>query len=148
MRQMTSPLLMVQPRTRTSQVDFRLGLPPGPVDLVARIALDTRVYLSVAPRFGVPQLRLLALRISGKNPGHLYVSSFGVTSPVAKDGTFMIRGGGGSSAGGWREMVVGRIEGRRLLLSIYQLELVGDRGRDQPTLACKVLFRGTCWTQL
>jgi hypothetical protein len=148
MRQRTSPLLTRHPTPRPSRVDFRAGLPRGGIDAVARVALDTRVHVSLIPELEVSQLRLLAVRISGLNPGNLVVSCFGVSSPVTRDGTFMVRGGGSSPGGAWREMLVGRLEGRRLLLSIYQLDLLGDRGPDVPPLACKILFRGTCWSHL
>jgi hypothetical protein len=148
MRQRTSPLLMRHPTPRPSQADFRLGLPHGGVDVVVRVALDTRVHVSLIPELEVAQLRLLAVRVSGSNPSNLAVTCFGVSSPVTRDGTFMVRGGGSSHGGAWREMLVGRIEGRRLLLSIYQLDLLGDRGPGVPPLACKILFRGTCWSRL
>lgn len=145
---LATPILVRQPRAHPSQVDFRVGLPAGPVHLVARVALETTINVSAAPDVVVTQSRILAVRVTGKNPGGLMVGLGGVSAQVGNDGTFTIRSGGGGPAGVWREMLVGRLEGRRLLVSIYQCDLIGDRGRGVPPLVCKVIFRGTSWNNL
>ena len=144
-RKALAPLLTPQPRRIPSRVDWRLGQPPGELDLTSRVALRTTVHLSLTPDMEVAQSRLVPLRITGGNPGPLMVSLSGVSAPVAKDGTFTLRGGGGSKVGAWREMIVGRIEGRRILISIYQCHMVLDRPGADPVV-CKILFRGTSWS--
>jgi hypothetical protein len=144
MRNALGPLLTPQPRRIPSRVDWRIGHPEGEVDFNSRVALRTVVQLSLAPGLEVPQSRLLPLRLHGGNPGPLMISLSGVSTPVAKDGTFTLRGGGGSKLGAWREMIVGRIEGRRIMISIYQCHMVLDRP-GEPSVVCKVNFRGTSW---
>jgi hypothetical protein len=114
------------------------------VEFNSRVALRTVVHLSLAPDFEVAQSRLVPLRIHGGNPGPLMVSLSGISTPVGRDGTFTLRGGGGSKVGAWREMIVGRIEGRRILISIYQCHMVLDRAGETPVV-CKINFRGTSW---
>jgi hypothetical protein len=144
MRHAAGPLLTPQPRRIPSRVDWRIGHPDGEVDFSSRVALRTIVELSLAPDLDVPQTRLLPLRIRGGNPGPLMVSLSGVSTPVSKDGTFTLRGGGGNRRGAWREMIVGRIEGRRIMISIYQCHMVLDRP-GQDAVVCKVNFRGISW---
>jgi hypothetical protein len=141
--QVTAPLIAA-PRMRPSRVDWRLGLPSGRSELSSRVLLQTEVHLSIAPQVVAAQTRLLALKICGCNPGNWMVSFGGVTTVVGRDGAFELRGGGGGPGGAWREMVVGRLEGRRVLISIYQCHLLADLGTGAP-VSCKILFRGISW---
>lgn len=138
------PEIKSNPRLRP----WRNGMPAGRIDLVCRLAVPTQIYLSTAPDTEAVQTRILPLRVTGENPGEIRVSMGSVTAPVSRDGTFTIQRGGLNGTGAWRELLVGRVDGRRVLLSIYQCQLVANRGQGETPVHCKVLFRGTRWARL
>jgi len=137
---------MAVPRRRPTGLDWARELGDGPLDVMFRIALPTRVHLSFAPGLEVPQSRIVPLRIHGPRSSQLKVAVSDSSAPVGKDGAFALRGVGSSRHGTWEEMVVGRLDGRRLLLSIYQCQMLLRRDPPQESLLCSILFRGTSWS--